>query len=126
LRWSRSGPAFGWGDLPVAGFAGSRVWGGGELPAGFVDEVVVAVAEQDRVRDVGAAAVFPVGDVVGVAAVGGHGAVRELAVPVAELEGLAQSWGCGPGGASDVEDLAGRVVQPARGLRPGLVTGLCP
>jgi hypothetical protein len=49
----------------------------------LVDEVVVVPARQGEVGKVGGAAVFDVLDVVGVAAVGGHVAVLEAAVPVA-------------------------------------------
>jgi hypothetical protein len=71
-------------DLDAVGSVdgeGVAVVGGG--PSGSVDDVVVVVAEQDEVGEVGGSAVFPVDDVVGVAPAGGPVAAGEDAAAVA-------------------------------------------
>ena len=86
-RRVRSGPAswWWWGEVPVVGGAGV-VGGGGEVPVAFVDEAVMTGAEQDQVVEVGASAVLPFVDVVGVAAGGVGVAAGERAVPVAAFQ----------------------------------------
>ena len=101
----------------MAGPAAS-VWAGegdgaggvhGDGPAAVVDEVVVERAEQDQVRPVGAAAVAPPDDVVGVGGVGGFVAAGGAAAAVDEVQPLAQAGADVAGEPAVVEVLAERV-----------------
>src|SRR5919112_2122261 len=65
-----------WGCVP------GGVVDGGDGPLFFVDQVVVAGAEEGAVVRAGGAAAGPVGDVVGFAPGGGDGAVGEGAALV--------------------------------------------
>ena len=88
---------------------GSEPWSSvdhGHGPAVVVDEVVVSVAEQGEVVELGGAAVGPVLHVVGVAAAWSSGAAGEAAAAVAEVQGAAHGFGDGVGEPADVERLA--------------------
>ena len=79
--------------------------GCGRCGSGCRGRVVVPVAEQDTVGEVGRAAVGPGGGVVGLAPGCGDVAVLGPAAGVAQGEGLALGGGEQPGGAAQVEDL---------------------
>ena len=83
------GPLLGAAD-PLGGDELGAGGGFADLPAvGLVDEVVVVVAEQAQVFEVGGAAVGPVVDVVGVTVAGSSSAAGEPAAFVAEDDGSA-------------------------------------
>ena len=92
------GVALGVGD--VEGGVGEELG----VPAGLVEEVVVAAAEQDEVREGGGAAVFPEAEVVAFAPAGGAVAAREPAMFIAYDQGVEQRSGDGAGGPAVVED----------------------
>ena len=81
------------------------VGGAGGGVAGVVGALVVPVAEQDTVGEVGLAAVGPGGGVVGLAPGCGDVTVLGPAAGVAQGEGLALGGGEQPGGAAQVQDL---------------------
>src|SRR5690606_847852 len=113
---ARAGPGF-------AGcqFVGSAVGavdvefaGGGvevDAPVSFVDFAVVVSAEQEQVVDVGAAAVPPGQEVVGVGPGGGGGAAGPAAAAVAGLQGFAHPGGDEAVVASDLQREAGGRVE---------------
>ena len=81
--------------------------------------MVVAVAEQDEVVDVGGSAELPGDDVVGVGAGGVDAAVGERAVLVASFQGSAQAWRDGASGAAEVEDVVSLLAQPLTDVGAG-------
>src|SRR5215218_10253797 len=118
-----SGPEWGWwsaawwaGGADPAPGVGDFEGGVGEefgVPAGPVEQVVVAGAQEHEVVEAGGAVVVPEADVVALAPVGGAVAAGEAAVPVADDEGVEQRGGDGAGGAAVVQDRG-----PARGEHP--------
>ena len=80
------------------------------MPAGLVDEVVVAAAAQYQVAWFGGAAVFPVVDVVGFAPFGGSVAITEPAVLIPGHESVEEVGGdrveVGPGSVREALDRA--------------------
>ena len=94
----RDGLGFRCSELEGFGLVGTSA----DLPVLFVDEVMVAAAQEDEVLQVGGAAVGPVHEVVGVEA-DGAGASGGSAVPVAVLQQSEQILGDGPGPAAELE-----------------------
>lgn len=137
LGWLASSVSFGeesavasevagvWGDeVPSVGVPGVEDGVGEELPVAFVEEVVVAGAEQDEVAQAGRAAVFPGADVVGFASGGVDAAAGEAAVSVAGVQGGALGSGRGAGAAGDAVDVGavpGEVVGVSGGVAGGVV-----
>src|SRR5438093_10952093 len=74
-----------------------------QLPPTLVDHAVMALAEQDRVLEVGLPAVDPVHQVMAVAPGSRTLAARPLAVLVAHRQGLAQAAVDQAPGAADVD-----------------------
>ena len=94
---------------------GAPVGAHGAGVVGVVEEAVVAAAQQHQVVEVGAAAVFPVQDVVGVNETG-LGTPGEGAAPVAQPQGPAQRPRGGADVATDVQrhpTVVDQMVQPA-------------
>ena len=88
---------------------GPAAFGVVEGVAAVVDVVVTPRADEDEVVDVGRAECFPVGDVVGVAAVGGCAAADAAAVACDQRFPLGD--GCGAVVASDPDGCGGPVEE---------------
>ena len=92
-----SADPLGWDELGAGG-------GFADPPAvGLVDDVVVVVAQQAQVVQVGGASVGPVVDVVGVAVAGSSSAAGEPAAFVPQDHRSAQGAGGGVGDPAEVE-----------------------
>jgi hypothetical protein len=81
--------------------------------AAFVEQVVVAPADQRHVVEIGAAAVRPVRDVVRLAPRRVDGAAGRDAAAIADLKGATEPGWRGSLRASDVEHLTTLLVQPS-------------
>ena len=75
-----------------------------EVPATFVDHVVVCGTNEGEVGEVGGSRLAPWLKVVGLTPVRGKVASRKDAVPVAVFQSGALCTGCGATHASDIKD----------------------
>jgi hypothetical protein len=87
------------------------VGGEGEVPATFVDKVMVHGAEREQIGQLGGAAAFPPHDVVNTAPVEAGVASRKRASAVHRPERLSLLAGCQPPAAADSETVAEVVEQ---------------
>jgi hypothetical protein len=83
------------------------------VPAGPVEEVVVAAAQQHQVGELGRAAGLPGVDVVAFAPGGGTVTAREPAVAVTDHEGVVEGGGDRPRGGAVVQDRRPAVAEDA-------------
>jgi hypothetical protein len=99
--------------------AGSMGWGGreapiglaGELPAALVDRPMLGPAQQHQVGQVGGAAIQPVPPMMGLPPGQRPLTVSDHAAAVADGQGVALAGGDDPGGAAQVQGLAGGAPQ---------------
>ena len=100
----------------VSGGVGDFEGGVGEefgVPAGSVEEVVVAAAQQDAVGELGWPAGVPGVDVVAFAPGGGPVAAWEPAVTVTDDQSVVEGGGDRPGGGAVVQDCGAAVAEDA-------------